>query len=209
MIDVLNNKIVYSVIDKYNENFKLINDFIDVNFIKKTNDKLDINEISYLNEILINKMVFYNILHNYEEYILYIKNESLYFDNDLFKNITLNMKNTASKQKNINIIDQYITLLEKIENIKDVDKNKIYENIPDEFLDPIYNTLIENPIILPSSKKIMDYDVIKQHLFYGNFDPFNRDNLTITMIDDYNNIEDNRKKNEELKEKIKLWKENN
>ena len=29
------------------------------------------------------------------------------------------------------------------------------------------------------------------------------------MIDDYNNIEDNTKKIEELKEKIKLWKENN
>ena len=35
ILDVLNNKIVYSVIDKYNENFKLINNFIDVNFIKK------------------------------------------------------------------------------------------------------------------------------------------------------------------------------
>lgn len=209
MLDILNNKIVHTIIDKYNENFCLINDFIDINFTKKNNDKLNINEIYYLNEILLNKMIFYNILYNSDKYILYIKNESLYFDNDLFKKISLNIKNNSSKQKNISIIDHYIVLLEKIENMKDVEENKTYENIPDEFLDPIYNTLIENPIILPSSKKIMDYDIIKQHLFYGNFDPFNRDKLTIDMIDDYNNIEDNRKKNEELKEKIKLWKVNN
>ena len=209
ILNVLNNKIVHSVIDKYNENICLINDFIDMHFIKKNNDKLNINEIHYLNEILLNKMIFYNILYNSDKYILYIKNESLYFDNDLFKNISLNIKNNTSKQKDISIIELYILLLEKIENMKDIEENKTYENIPDEFLDPIYNTLIENPIILPSSKKIMDYDIIKQHLFYGNFDPFNRDKLTIDMIDDYNNIEENRKKIEELKEKIKLWKENN
>ena len=194
MLDVLNNKVVHSIIDKHNENFCLINDFIDINFTKKNNDKLSMNEIYYLNEILLNKMVFYSILYNSDKYILYIKNESLYFDNDLFKKISLKIKNNSNKQKNISIIDQYILLLEKIENMKDVEENKTYENIPDDFLDPIYNTLIENPIILPSSKKIMDYDIIKQHLFYGNFDPFNRDKLTIDMIDDYNNIEDNKKK---------------
>ena len=153
ILDVLNNKIVYSVIDKYNENFKLINNFIDVNFIKKNTDKVNINEISYLNEILLNKMIFYNLLNKHDEYILYIKNESLYFDNDLFKNISVNIKKNTSKQKNIDIIEDYILLLQKIENIEDIKENKVYENIPDEFLDPIYNTLIENPIILPSSKK--------------------------------------------------------
>ena len=34
-------------------------------------------------------MVFYSILYNSDKYILYIKNESLYFDNDLFKKISL------------------------------------------------------------------------------------------------------------------------
>ena len=35
------------------------------------------------------------------------------------------------------------------------------------------------------------------------------DTKKIMVALDYNNIEDNRKKNEELKEKIKLWKVNN
>ena len=96
-------------------------------------------------------------------------------------------------------------MLNKIENSKNI-KNIVYENIPDEFLDPIYNTLIENPVILPSSKKIIDYDVIKQHLLYGNFDPFNRDELTIDMIDNYNNEDDNKEQNILLKSKIELWK---
>ena len=45
-----------------------------------------------MNEILLNKMIFYNLLNKHDEYILYIKNESLYFDNDLFKNISVNIK---------------------------------------------------------------------------------------------------------------------
>ena len=138
-----------------------------------------------------------------------MKNNSLYFNNDLFKNISLNIKKYSKKNKNIILIDNFIILLEKINNTELLENKKDYKNIPDEFLDPIYNTIIENPVILPSSKKIMDYDIIKQHLLYGNFDPFNRDILTIDMIDDYNNIEDNKKQNEILKLKIKSWIENN
>ena len=215
-INILNNilnkldfKLVCGIIDKYNENFKLINDFIDKNYIKKNIEIQNNNEIYYLHEILINKIIFYNLLDKYQEYILYMKNNSLYFNNDLFKNISLNIKKYSKKNKNIILIDNFIILLEKINNTELLENKKDYKNIPDEFLDPIYNTIIENPVILPSSKKIMDYDIIKQHLLYGNFDPFNRDILTIDMIDDYNNIEDNKKQNEILKLKIKSWIENN
>jgi hypothetical protein len=209
ILDKLNNKIVYGVIDKYNENFKLINDFINKNYIDKKIEIKNNDNIYCLYELLISNILFYNIFNNKSKYIFYIKNDSIYFNNDLFKNISLNIKNNTNKQKHISLIDDYIILLEKIENIEYIKENKVYENIPDEFLDPIYNTLIEEPIILPSSKQIMDYEIIKQHLLYGNFDPFNRDNLTIEMINDYNNIEENKKKNEILKLKIEIWKNNN
>lgn len=208
ILNNLDNKLVYSIIDKYNENFKSINDFIDKNYIKENISIENNNDILYLQEILLNKMIFYNILNNYEEYIVYLKNESLYFNNNIFKNISLDIKNLTNKEKNINIINNFIEVLNKIENSENI-KNTVYENIPDEFLDPIYNTLIENPVILPSSKKIIDYDVIKQHLLYGNFDPFNRDELTIDMIDNYNNEDDNKQQNILLKSKIELWKKNN
>ena len=208
ILNNLDNKLVYSIIDKYNENFKSINDFIDKNYIKENISIENNNDILYLQEILLNKMIFYNILNNYKEYIVYLKNESLYFNNDIFKNISLDIKNLTNKEKNINIINNFIEVLNKIENSENI-KNIVYENIPDEFLDPIYNTLIENPVILPSSKKIIDYDVIKQHLLYGNFDPFNRDELTIDMIDNYNNEYNNKQQNILLKSKIELWKKNN
>ena len=208
ILNKLDNKIVYSSIDGYNNNFNLINDFIEINFIKKNIVEENNNEINYLHEILFNIMMFYNILKEEPKYMSYIKNDSIYFDNDLFKSITLNIKKNSTKTRNINIIDNFILLLENIENTKFV-INKVYENIPEEFIDPIYNTLIEIPIILPSSKKIMDYNIIKQHLLYGNFDPFNREILTIEMIDKYNNKEENIKKNKILKSKIELWKETN
>jgi len=86
--------------------------------------------------------------------------------------------------------------------------NYLDSDIPDEFLDPLCNCLIEIPIILPSSKTIMDYNIIKKHLLYHNFDPFNRTELTIEDLDEFNNKDENIKKNSLLKQKISDWKSN-
>ena len=83
------------------------------------------------------------------------------------------------------------------------------ENIPEDFLDPLYNTLITIPVILPSSGHCVDYDIIKKHLLYHNFDPFNREELTLEILDKYNNQEEIQKKNNDFKFKIEEWKKNN
>ncbi|KAL3639480.1 E3 ubiquitin-protein ligase pub1 [Castilleja foliolosa] len=46
-------------------------------------------------------------------------------------------------------------------------------DIPDEFLDPIQYTLMKDPVILPSSKVIVDRPVIQRHLLSDPTDPFN------------------------------------
>ena len=99
ILNNLDNKLVYSIIDKYNENFKSINNFIDKNYVKENISIENNNDILYLQEILLTKMIFYNILNNYEEYIVYLKNESLYFNNDLFKDISLDIKKLTNKEK--------------------------------------------------------------------------------------------------------------
>ncbi|KAL2383737.1 hypothetical protein RJ035_005598 [Blastomyces gilchristii] len=54
--------------------------------------------------------------------------------------------------------------------------------IPDEFLDPLVYTLMEDPVILPSSKVSIDRSTIRSHLLSDPNDPFNRSPLSIEDV---------------------------
>ena len=55
----------------------------------------------------------------------------------------------------------------------------------------------------------MDYDVIKKHLLYHNFDPFNREELTLEKLNEYNNMDEIIEKNKLFKIRIDEWKKKN
>ncbi|KAI4321343.1 hypothetical protein MLD38_034738 [Melastoma candidum] len=63
-----------------------------------------------------------------------------------------------------------------------MDAEETLGEIPDEFLDPIQYTLMKDPVILPSSRIIVDRPVIQRHLLSDNTDPFNRSHLTADML---------------------------
>ncbi|XP_036214779.2 ubiquitin conjugation factor E4 B [Bactrocera oleae] len=65
---------------------------------------------------------------------------------------------------------------------------------PDEFKDPLMDTLMSDPVILPSGT-IMDRAIITRHLLNSSTDPFNRQTLTEDML----------VPNNELKERIDAW----
>ncbi|XP_065369724.1 ubiquitin conjugation factor E4 B [Calliphora vicina] len=65
---------------------------------------------------------------------------------------------------------------------------------PDEFKDPLMDTLMSDPVVLPSGT-IMDRAIITRHLLNSNTDPFNRQHLTEDML----------VPNIELKERIDAW----
>lgn len=48
--------------------------------------------------------------------------------------------------------------------------------------DPIMATLMENPVILPSSRAVVDIETIKSHLLSDSTDPFNRSPLKIEDV---------------------------
>lgn len=57
--------------------------------------------------------------------------------------------------------------------------------VPDELLDPLMYTLMEDPVILPGSKVTLDRSTIKAHLLSDPTDPFNRMPLRLEdVIDD-------------------------
>jgi len=67
---------------------------------------------------------------------------------------------------------------------------------PDEFLDPLMQTLMDDPVLLTTSNVTVDRSTIEQHLLNSKIDPFNRAPLSIDMI----------KPAVELKAKIDAWK---
>jgi len=71
-------------------------------------------------------------------------------------------------------------------------------DIPDEYLDPIMATLMEDPVTLPISKQIVDRSTIQSHLLSDPHDPFNRTPLKIEDV----------VPNQKLQEEIQQWKAN-
>ncbi len=153
----------------------------------------------YLIEIL-------NILYE-KGYIKKIKEDD-FMDIDKKKILYKNLLKVCENEKELESIESFNILLNNIEKME-ITEEKEYDNIPEDYLDPIGNILIKNPVILPSSNVVMEEEIIKTHLLYHNFDPFNRDNLNIKLLYEYNNSEEIKKKREVLKINIQKWIEEN
>ncbi|XP_023937191.2 ubiquitin conjugation factor E4 A [Bicyclus anynana] len=72
---------------------------------------------------------------------------------------------------------------------------EILANAPEEFLDPIMSTLMQDPVVLPSSRTTVDRTTIARHLLSDQSDPFNRSPLSMDQV----------KSNTELKDRIHAW----
>lgn len=72
------------------------------------------------------------------------------------------------------IINGLIEFANKAEKARLDEENEELElgEIPDEFLDPLMFTLMEDPVILPSSRVSIDRSTIKAHLLSDSTDPF-------------------------------------
>jgi hypothetical protein len=53
---------------------------------------------------------------------------------------------------------------------------------PEEFLDPLMQEIMKDPVLLPSSNMILDRVTIMKHLLSDETDPFNRSKLTKDML---------------------------
>jgi ubiquitin conjugation factor E4 B len=70
--------------------------------------------------------------------------------------------------------------------------------IPDDYVDPLMATLMEDPVTLPISKQVVDRSTIQSHLLSDPQDPFNRTPLKIEDVIP----------NDALREEIQTWKAN-
>ncbi|XP_052896572.1 ubiquitin conjugation factor E4 B isoform X2 [Anopheles moucheti] len=93
-------------------------------------------------------------------------------------------------------VDEFRKLIHKAADIyvKNQENADEFAEAPDDFKDPLMDTLMTDPVILPSGT-IMDRAIITRHLLNSSTDPFNRQPLTEDML----------KPATELKERIQQW----
>lgn len=59
---------------------------------------------------------------------------------------------------------------------------QLIKDAPDEFVDPIMSTLMRDPVILPSSRQVIDRPNILRHLMTDPRDPINRSPLQASEL---------------------------
>ncbi|KAM4610371.1 ubiquitin conjugation factor E4 B isoform 2-T2 [Polymixia lowei] len=116
------------------------------------------------------------------------------YSRELFEEVISKMKKAGIKSTIA--IEKFKLLSEKVEEIvaKNSQSEMDYSDAPDEFKDPLMDTLMTDPVILPSGN-IMDRSIILRHLLNSPTDPFNRQPLTESMLESV----------PELKERIQAW----
>jgi Kip1 ubiquitination-promoting complex protein 1 len=83
------------------------------------------------------------------------------------------------------------------EDVERAQETEDARSIPDEFIDPIMQTVMTDPVTLPGSGQVCDRTTIRRHLLGDRTDPFNRSPLDETMLVSA----------DELRKKIEKWRE--
>ncbi|KAJ3223435.1 hypothetical protein HK099_001159 [Clydaea vesicula] len=94
-------------------------------------------------------------------------------------------------------IEKLMVFLNKVETYKSKveEEEELFGEIPDEFLDQIMSTLMQDPVVLPSGN-VLDRSTITKQLLNNPIDPFNRQPMTVDdLVPDL-----------ELKARIDEWK---
>lgn len=80
--------------------------------------------------------------------------------------------------------ERFEALVEQLKSMKAVaaEEDLQFDDAPDEFLDPLMATLMDDPVELPNSHTIIDRLTIKRHLVNDAHDPFNRAPLTLDQV---------------------------
>ncbi len=119
-------------------------------------------------------------------YLHFISNpifiEELLDENQNFNMEEAKMVFSMANMETLSCIKEFIRKFEERDILPELD-------YPFEFLDPLLCTLIKNPVILPGTLTIIERNVIEKQLLERPENPFDRSELTLEMLNEYNNTE--------------------
>lgn len=133
--------------------------------------------------ILISFVEIYLAFIDYEDFLKCVVTDERSFKLENFEKV-IALKEDNKIKIDYLMYQKFLKLIEKLKSLKtELDANLInYDDAPEEFFDPITTILMDDPVLLPSSKTIIDRSTILTHLLSDPTDPFNRSNLTKEML---------------------------
>ncbi|GAA6060451.1 hypothetical protein JCM10212_000044 [Sporobolomyces blumeae] len=127
-------------------------------------------------ELLSDVLTIFAHLGPYEEFEKAVAKDGRSYSRDLFERAARIARKTAIKTEPE--IDALMQFVDKVEAIRAAEEeDEALGEIPDEYLDPLTYDIMRDPVILPSSKTVIDRSTIKQHYLSDPTDPFNRQPL--------------------------------
>ncbi|GAA5886450.1 hypothetical protein JCM16303_001413 [Sporobolomyces ruberrimus] len=127
-------------------------------------------------ELLSDVLTIFQQLGPYEEFEKAVAKDGRSYSKDLFERAMRIARKTAIKTEEE--IKELLDFVDKVEVIRVAEaEDEADGEAPDEFLDPLTYEIMRDPVILPSSKTVIDRSSIKQHFLSDPTDPFNRQPL--------------------------------
>ncbi|GAA5817498.1 hypothetical protein MFLAVUS_011046 [Mucor flavus] len=132
---------------------------------------------------------------NSEKFVEAVARDGRSYKKEYFsKAASILQKHGLKQADDIHALEKFVNRVE-IAIQSGADEEEELGEVPDEFLDPIFFTLMEDPVLLPTSGVIVDRGTIRTHLLGDTRDPFNRTPLSMDMVQSA----------VELKEQIIAW----
>ncbi|KND04737.1 hypothetical protein, variant [Spizellomyces punctatus DAOM BR117] len=139
--------------------------------------------------------IYLHLAHR-QEFISAVAKDERSYRKDLFSRAAgILLKNMLKNESELSKLQQFIDRVEATIQSSQAEEEELGD-VPEEFLDPLLYTLMEDPVILPGSGISIDRSTIKSHLLSDAHDPFNRQPLSIEQVIP----------NDELKMRIQEWK---
>lgn len=180
-----NNFMTYKLAERL---ANLLNYSLDL-FTSKRGLKLKVNNMSEYGfnpkYILTSLMQIYESFVDFKDFLEFVVKDERSFKIENFEKV-VTLRENGKIKIGFNEFENLKLLIKNLREISDIMKaNQVsYEDAPDEYLDPITTDLMRDPVMLPSSKTIVDRTTIEQHLLSDPSDPFNRSHLTKEMLID-------------------------
>ena len=155
----------------------------------------NMGDVDFKPDILVRSIcsIYVNLGH-LEKFRVAVVSDGRSFSPDLFPKASRILTKVRTDMGDIEKFDNVSELI--MATTKQVeDDEAIASDAPEEFLDPILGTLMRDPVMLPASKQIVDRSVIIRHLLSDQFDPFNREPLSVDKLIPMT----------ELRDKINKW----
>ncbi|KAJ1545606.1 hypothetical protein HK405_007809 [Cladochytrium tenue] len=144
----------------------------------KNPEKFGFNPKKLLSEII---DIYLHLSHR-NEFVEAVARDGRSYSKEIFgRAVDIATKFALKAPQEIQMLQDFV---QKVEShlAQAVEEEEDLGDVPDEFLDPLLATIMQDPVVLPTSNVTIDRSTIITQLLSTPIDPFNRKPLTIDMV---------------------------